>query len=406
MTLSKKEIIDYLASPKVFFYCCAWLVVLVFFGTIEQKDIGLYAAQNKYFSSWFLWIRGVLPLPGGGIVMATIFVSLFCKLVFKSPWNRARWGTNISHFGVLILLGGSFVTSRGAYEGILVVAEGSEKSYFADFHEYELAFIDHSFPDKDRVKAIAQSQLGRGAKIALGEFGGSIRIIRVMKNAGRVESPSPAPVNHRGAALKKSLIKKDTEKEHEHNVPALLVELSGMDEGYNGIYNLLLMFEHPYLDDETIKERPLFESWREAFRTPTNNFTELPQVYKFGGKAFSISLRKRRYNLPFTIALDDVETLYYEGSKKVKSYSSTVNVKKPEGDSRFYIYMNNPMRYYDFTAVQNKVLGARQEITGLAIVKNAGYLIPYISSVVICIGLLIHLVLNVSLLKYGGKDDA
>ena len=48
-----KEYLKLIGSPKVFSYTVVWLIVLVFFGTIVQKDIGLYAAQMKYFSSWF-----------------------------------------------------------------------------------------------------------------------------------------------------------------------------------------------------------------------------------------------------------------------------------------------------------------------------------------------------------------
>jgi hypothetical protein len=52
-----------LSNPKIFVITIIWLMVLVFFGTIEQKYIGLYEAQNKYFSSLILWVW-YFPLPG------------------------------------------------------------------------------------------------------------------------------------------------------------------------------------------------------------------------------------------------------------------------------------------------------------------------------------------------------
>ena len=58
----KNKYIKLIGSPKIFSFLVIWLMVLVFFGTLVQKDIGLYAAQQEYFSSWFKWIS-FIPLP-------------------------------------------------------------------------------------------------------------------------------------------------------------------------------------------------------------------------------------------------------------------------------------------------------------------------------------------------------
>ena len=46
-----KNIIKKISNPKIFVFTIIWLMILVFIGTIAQKDIGLFAAQIKYFSS-------------------------------------------------------------------------------------------------------------------------------------------------------------------------------------------------------------------------------------------------------------------------------------------------------------------------------------------------------------------
>ena len=61
-----------------------WLIVLVFIGTVVQKDIGLYAAQMDYFSSWFKWI-GFIPLPSGKITMLVMFINLSCYFFSVLP---------------------------------------------------------------------------------------------------------------------------------------------------------------------------------------------------------------------------------------------------------------------------------------------------------------------------------
>ena len=63
-----REIIKILSSPKLFVYCLVWLMVLVVVGTVSQRDIGLFASQQRYFSS-YIFLFGPIPLPGGRIVL-------------------------------------------------------------------------------------------------------------------------------------------------------------------------------------------------------------------------------------------------------------------------------------------------------------------------------------------------
>ena len=46
-----KNIIKNIGSPKFFVFVIMWLIVLVFVGTIAQRDSGLYLVQKEYFYS-------------------------------------------------------------------------------------------------------------------------------------------------------------------------------------------------------------------------------------------------------------------------------------------------------------------------------------------------------------------
>ena len=72
-----KIIINKIGSPKIFVYLIIWLMILVFIGTIAQRDSGLYLVQQEYFSSWFKWF-GLLPTPSAKLTMLAIFVNLSC----------------------------------------------------------------------------------------------------------------------------------------------------------------------------------------------------------------------------------------------------------------------------------------------------------------------------------------
>jgi hypothetical protein len=51
-----------LSDTRVFFFTLLWLMFLLIMGTISQRYIGLYQAQEKYFSSLILWLW-FIPLP-------------------------------------------------------------------------------------------------------------------------------------------------------------------------------------------------------------------------------------------------------------------------------------------------------------------------------------------------------
>ena len=82
-----KNIAKIITSPKVFVYTLAWLMVLVLFGTIAQKDIGLYASQMKYFSSYFFMFLSFIPLPGGRLVLIIMTINLFASFFKNYLWK-------------------------------------------------------------------------------------------------------------------------------------------------------------------------------------------------------------------------------------------------------------------------------------------------------------------------------
>ena len=82
-----KQIIKIIGNPKIFFYTLIWLMVLVVLGTLSQRDIGLYASQQKYFSANITWLGDIIPTPGGRITMVIILVNLTFMLCKQYMWK-------------------------------------------------------------------------------------------------------------------------------------------------------------------------------------------------------------------------------------------------------------------------------------------------------------------------------
>ena len=97
------KIIKIISNPKIFVFTIIWLMVLVFFGTIEQKDIGLFASQKKYFTSIILWFYNI-PLPGGLLTMIILSINLFSFFSKPNSWRKNKnWHTNSSCWSINII---------------------------------------------------------------------------------------------------------------------------------------------------------------------------------------------------------------------------------------------------------------------------------------------------------------
>src|SRR5581483_7307660 len=82
-----------------------------------------------------------------------------CMLVFKK-----RAGVVLLHGGVGLMMFGGFLVDRTAVEGQMQIQEGETVNYVQDIRTVELAIIDHSDPDSDRVTVIPKWQLLHAAE--------------------------------------------------------------------------------------------------------------------------------------------------------------------------------------------------------------------------------------------------
>jgi ABC-type transport system involved in cytochrome c biogenesis permease subunit len=115
--------LESLAKPWIVFYTMLWLMMILVLGTVAQRYVGLYAAQETFFYSWILWM-GVVPTPGGLSTMLFLAVGLLAKLTVKTTWERRRWGTALSHLGTFILMVGGVFTLAFTNDGHVTLFQG------------------------------------------------------------------------------------------------------------------------------------------------------------------------------------------------------------------------------------------------------------------------------------------
>ena len=122
---------------------------------------------------------------------------------------------------------------------------------------------------------------------------------------------------------------------------------------------------------------------------------DVPQGFDYEGRQFQLWLRPVRYYKPFSITLNEFRHDRYMGTEKAKNFSSRVHLNNHEtGEQRdILIKMNSPLRYQGETYFQSGYYGEAETV--LQVVRNPSWLVPYVSCVLVGVGLmtqfLIHL---------------
>ena len=355
-----KKIIKIISNPKVFVYTVIWLIVLIVLGTLAQRNIGLYASQNKYFSSYSTWLGDILPLPGGRTTMIVIMVNLMSMLFKYNIWKLKKIGIIIVHLGAVLLLFGAGVTAIFSSEGNMVIDEGARSNYVDDYHDMELAIINTSKGDLDEYTVFDQPLLKIGNKLSHENLDFEIEIMEYYNNCTVRRRTEPADIQYKGMIKNFDLIDLNLEKVNTDNRPGIIYKIENFDEIYG------LIFGQSVIQTVTI-----------------NNL-----LFKF-------VFRKKRNYLPFAIELLDFKKILHPGTEIAKSYSSEINLIENGVSRKVLIQMNEPLRHRGYTFFQSSFIDAPEgESTVLAVVKNYGRLFPYISSIIMAIGLFVHLCIN------------
>jgi hypothetical protein len=115
------------------------------------------------------------------------------------------------------------------------------------------------------------------------------------------------------------------------------------------------------------------------------------QRFTAGGRSYELELRHRREYLPYAVTLKDFSHDVYAGTNIPKNFSSLVRITNPSrGEARdVLIYMNQPLRY-EGKAFYQSSFGKNDTLSILQVVENPGWLIPYVSTVLVMLGLGIH----------------
>jgi hypothetical protein len=377
-----KQFRDFFVSLKLTVVLLVLGMLLVFAATLDQVNLGIWAVQEKYFRSFFVFWRAgdlLLPVfPGGYTIGGLLLVNLVAAHYYRFSLTWKKAGIQLTHAGLILLLLGELFTGLYQDDFSMRLSQGEPRGYSESYRENELAIIDITDPKFDEVVAIPEPILAGKSPIQHPRL--PFRVvpkeyypnsgISNRDSSGKSASPaaSLATKATKGIGLNVDLTPLPiTYKQDERNVPGAMVELVS-SEGPLGTW---LLSADP--------------------RMP-------PQRFEHAGRSYTVGLRFARSYKHFTLTLLKFSHDRYSGTEIPKNFSSRIQLKTPDGhdDREVLIYMNNPLRYAGFTFYQASFEPGNDKVTILQVVRNPSWLIPYIACSIMTLGLIwqfwIHLI--------------
>jgi hypothetical protein len=372
---------DFFVSLKLTVVLLALSMGLIFAATLDQVNLGIWAVQAKYFHSLFvLWkIPGTdIPLPvypGGYLLGGFLIVNLISAHVYRFKLSWRKSGIFLVHAGLILLLVGEFLSGLLQEEFQMQLREGETKNYSESYRYNELAIIDTTDPKFDDVVAIPESLLKPGSalqhpklpfRVVTKEYYPNSALSMRSATSGEPPSLATAGIGPQIAVAPLPL----TYKQDERNWPAAFIELIG-PEGSLG-------------------------TWLLSPQLPA------PQTFDYGGHSWRLALRFQRAYRPFNLTLLKVTHDVYLGTDIPKNFASRLRLTTLDGreDREVLIYMNSPLRYAGLTFYQ-QTMDSVNNVTGLQVVHNPSWLLPYISCVMMALGLVVQFGLH--LIGFIGK---
>jgi hypothetical protein len=347
-------------------------IVLIFWATLAQVHLGVWAVQQKFFHSFFIFARlGELRVPiypGGYLIGGLLLINLVCAHIYRLKLSVRKLGIWLAHAGIILLLVGELVSGLVQQDYQMRLDEGETKNYSESTQRNELAIIDATDPKVDQVVAIPESLIARGETVQNPKLPFRVVPVGYFPNANvqmRSQAPGapPSPATQGMGPMLAVTPLDVTYKQDERNAPSAYVQLVGA-EGPIGVWTVSTLLGNP-------------------------------QPFGYGGRAWKIALRPTRRYTPYSLTLEKFSHDIYPGTEIPKNFSSKVKINPPgEGEGReVLIYMNNPLRYAGLTFYQASF---DNNATILEVVRNPSWLAPYIACAAIALGLVIQFLFHLS----------
>ncbi len=312
-----------------------------------------------------------------------------------------RGGNALIHFGVGLLMVGQFAFGDRQLEQKLVLVEGEATNVLRTLDAVELAVIDHSDPKVDRVISIPAARLiaagyakePQDRIIEDARLPFALEVVEYFPNSALAqvdEQQKSQATAGQGTSFAAVLQPPSGGANGELDMASAYVRL--LDPKTKTDLGVYLLSQH--LSDFKLQAR-------------RSDLTDIYETVRIGERSYDVGLRFKQIPKDYWVKLTDVKRMNYSGSDTPRDYSSYIQmVSDRSGEERSErIWMNNPLRYQGETFYQSDYapLADGKERTGIQVVANEGWMIPYVACMLVMLGLCVHF--GGTLYRFVGRQE-
>ena len=357
---------------------------------------GLYEVQKRYYDAeaWyvipdlpFLYLpenlpliggqRLIIPLPGAYVVSAVLFINLFLGGLIRIRKGWKYSGVIIAHFSMVSLLVAGFVAHHYSKEGIMFVLQGEKSDFARSYTEYTIEIFEIREGVMGKPYVVPAEPLNvmdpdDKMMVELPELPFDIEVTGWLENC----QISSAKSGDEGEIDGFRLTEYDPiDQQQEENSAGCYVRILPK-QGEANLTQLILGggFDNPQ-DQRANAFIPNSET-----STVTVN-----------GRVYGLRMIREMWKMPFRVLLDESIGKYYPGTTRPSFFQSKITRIADDGEKKFTIRMNEPMRYGGYTLYQARWSGETDvPQSGFAIVKNPSDQWPKWSLYISILGLTLH----------------
>jgi len=359
------------------------MCALTLYGTLQQKDHGLFDTQQKVFNSMIFLehielgggenpLRLPIPLPGGYLLMSILFFNILAGAIVKARKSWRFPGMIIAHSGILLLLVGGFVQYHFSTKGYMALSKGQSANQYQAYQGWQLEVMpldgenmptDAFIITEQQLKSVGEG----GSRIfSSSDIPFAIEVSDYLRNAVPVPVTAPIAADAKTPEVDGiKLLKQAGTKEAEANVGGVYVSV----QPANG----------------------------EAKKAILWAGQAGPWVVDVDGKKWALNLDRPRWDVPFDIRLDEFIFDRHPGTSMARKFESRITKIEGNSENPVQIRMNEPLRDRGYTFFQESY-GPPDESdpdkmwSQFSVVKNPADQWPLYSLIITGVGMTIHFV--------------
>ncbi len=301
--------------------------------------------------------------------MAGLVAMVAAAMVFKQ-----KAGMVVIHLGIAMLLVNEIYVSTTNEEQQMMMGEGDKTAHTVDIRSLEMIIADTANPESNRLITIPKHKLVVDQKIDHTDLPFLVEVLALYPNSEIVNpDQTNGPAATQGIGLRFAAIpipvSTGTEMDAKPDQATAYVRLFDRQTNRDlGVWMISqVVFDNGFIDEVTVAD-----------------------------KAYKIGLRYKHIYKPYSVELVDAQREDYLGTKTPKWFASEfllTDESQKVDRLRQVVSMNNPLRYRDETFYQSRhwtqeTPTGKRDFTALQIVRNQGWMIPYVACMYVVVGLI------------------